>query len=210
MLKNMRLAPSIAATISPALVRSPTITSAPIARSWSARSSSRRTMARTCAPPPSNSRTTRRLMLPIPPPAPVIRYMTLVGNGPDRGGDQIAAVQPGGAMLRHLQVLLVGHHVAESRGRRMLDDDNGLPPRLLAFADDHTGRCTRVTDGASHPLQMRRDLAGVADVALHATVGAELQQVDHHDRLAGRAASAAICSGVGSRDGLIARSSRSR
>jgi hypothetical protein len=27
---------------------------------------------------------------------------------------------------------------------------------------------------------------GVADITLHATVGAELQQVDHHDTLVGR------------------------
>src|SRR3954470_18631292 len=115
MLKNIRRTPSIASTMSPALVRSPTITSAPIARRCSARSSSRRTMARTCAPSSSSDWTTRRLTLPVPPPAPVMRYTALVGQGPDRRGDQVAAVQPTDAILVHLQVLLVGHHVEERR-----------------------------------------------------------------------------------------------
>src|SRR6185312_6068551 len=101
MLKNMRRAPSSASTMSPATVRSPTITSAPIARRVSPASS------RDC--------TTRRLTLPMPPAAPVIRYMALLGAGPDRGRDQVAAVQAASAMLVHLDVLLVGHHVEECR-----------------------------------------------------------------------------------------------
>src|SRR5215213_4564255 len=115
MLKNIRLAPCIATAMSPALVRSPTTTSAPSSLSRSARSSSRRTIARTCWPLSSSSSTTRRLTLPTPPPAPVIRYMASVGYGPDRRGDQVVAVQSRRTVLMHLEVLIAGHHVEERR-----------------------------------------------------------------------------------------------
>src|SRR6478609_7371811 len=120
MLKNIRRTPCIASTMSPALVRSPTITSAPIARNWSARSSSRRTIARTCTPPSNSVCTTRRLTLPVPPPAPVTRYTALVDAIPDGSGDEVTAVQAAHPVVVHLEVLLVGHHVEEGAGRRVL------------------------------------------------------------------------------------------
>src|ERR1700722_7467859 len=186
MLKNTRRAPSTASTMSPARVRSPTTTWAPSARSCSARSSSRRTIALTCSPHSSSSSTTRRLTLPTPPPAPVIRYIELPGHGPRRGGDQVAAVQSGGAVLVHREVVLVGHHVEERRRRWVLDDDNGVPPRLLTLADDHTGRAAGIPDRSAHPQQVRGNLLRVAQVTFHAAVRAELQKVDHHDRRVSR------------------------
>src|SRR5258705_1086270 len=182
MLKNMRRAPSTASTMSPARVRSPTTTWAPRTRSCSARSSSRCTMARTCSPSSSSSSTTRRLTLPTPPPAPVIRYMASLAHGPDRSGNQVAAIQSGRTVLMHLEVLLVGHHVEERRRRRVLDNDNGVPPRLLAVTDDHAGCGTGVTDGPAYSLKVRGDLLRVTQIALASTCGLELQQVDHHDR----------------------------
>src|SRR5215204_4775235 len=120
MLKNMRRMPSIASTMSPALVRSPTTTLAPISRSWSARSSLRRTKARTCSPLSSSDCTTRRLTLPMPPPAPVTRYMALVGHGPGRGGDQVAAFERVLPVLVYFAEILMGHHLDERRRRGIL------------------------------------------------------------------------------------------
>src|ERR1700682_1511007 len=163
MLKNIRLAPCMATAMSPARVRSPTTTSAPSALSSSARSSSRRTMARTCSPSSRSSSTTRRLTLPTPPPAPVIRYIALIRHRPNGGGNQVAAVKSGCPIFVHLEVLLVGHHVEKRFGRRALDDDNGIPPRLFAITDDHTRCGTGVTDGPADALQTRGDLLRVAE-----------------------------------------------
>src|ERR1700756_2045691 len=75
MLKNIRVTPDIAANTSTGFVRSPTMTSAPWARSASARASSRCTMARTVPPWRSSRATTCGLIPAMPPPAPVMRYV---------------------------------------------------------------------------------------------------------------------------------------
>src|SRR6185295_16373771 len=161
MLKNIRVTPLIASSMSRARVRSPTKTSAPSARSASARSSSRWTMARTGAPLSSSDSTTSRLTPPTPPPAPVIKYTTSLCHRPYRRRDQIASVQPCRTMPMNFEVLLVGHHVDECCGRRILNDDDRVPRRLLAVTDDDRGRGAGVTDQPSHPLEMRRDFTAV-------------------------------------------------
>src|SRR5258708_5118771 len=115
-------------------------------------------MARTCSPSSRSSSRTRRLTLPTPPPAPVIRYMASVAHSPDGGGNQVAAVKSGGPIFVHVEVLLVGHHVEKRCGRRVLDDDNCVPPRLFAVPDDHTWRCACVMDCPAYPLKVRSDL----------------------------------------------------
>src|SRR5207342_2432784 len=69
----MRLQPSMARCTDWRSVRSPTTTSAPSSRRFSARSSSRRTSARTLWPLASNMATTLRPMAPMSPAAPVTR-----------------------------------------------------------------------------------------------------------------------------------------
>src|SRR4249919_370371 len=69
----MRLVPLMARCSDWRSVRSPTTTSAPSSRRFSARSSSRRTRARTLWPLASNMATTLRPMAPMSPAAPVTR-----------------------------------------------------------------------------------------------------------------------------------------
>src|SRR5882757_9071789 len=111
-------------------------------------------MARTCSPFSRSSSTTRRLTLPTPPPAPVIRYIASVAHCPHGCRNQIATVKARRAVFVHFEVLLVGHHVEERRRRRVLDDDNGVPPRLFAVPDHHTRCGTGVAEGPSDTLQM--------------------------------------------------------
>src|SRR6185312_2777549 len=132
MLKNIRSTPLIAATTLRGSVRSPTITSAPRSRSRCARASSRCTIARTCSPLPINISTTERLTPPTLPAAPVIKYMLgSVAGEPRRGSDQVTAFECGDTVVVDLQVVLVGHHLDERRRRRVLDDENRVPPRML-------------------------------------------------------------------------------
>ena len=72
-------------------------------------------------------------------------------------------------MLVHLGVLLGGHHVDEGCGRRVLDDENRVPPGLFAVADDDRRRRAAVADGGADAFEVRRDLPPVAQVALQAT-----------------------------------------
>src|SRR5689334_10443058 len=83
-------------------------------------------------------------------------------------------------MLVHGEVRLIGHHVEESAWRRVLDDDDGVPPRLFALADDDARRFTCIPDGSADTFEMRGDFLDVPDIALPSFVAAELQQVDHH------------------------------
>src|SRR5262245_48092013 len=120
-----------------------------------------------------------------PPPA-LSRLGRLLGDGPYRCGDQVAAVQRRGPVVVRLEVLLVGDHLDEGGRRRVLDDQDRVPPRPLTVAYDDGRGGAAVTDRGSDALQVRGGCLRVPQIALQTTVFAEFQQVDHHQRGVGR------------------------
>src|SRR5882757_437421 len=201
MLKYIRVTPRVALATSSGEVRSPTTTSAPRSRKASARASSRRTNARTGWSARRKSATTRRLTLPTPPPAPVIKNMRIatsagveefpaamgsLSHRPHRRGDQVAVFQGCRAEFVHLGVVGIGHHVDERLRRRIFGDQDDVPTWPLAVADHHRRRRPGVVDGRAHPLQVRDDRLRVPHIVFAPVVHLERQQVDHDYRGVGR------------------------
>jgi hypothetical protein len=69
-------------------------------------------------------------------------------------GDEVAAFQAGGAMLVHLGVLRGGHDVDKFLPCGAFDDENGVPPRPFAIADDGGRRSSGAADAGTDALQV--------------------------------------------------------
>ena len=104
-------------------------------------------------------------------------------------------------MLVHFEVFVVRHHVYESGRRRILDDENRIPPWSVAVADDVSRRGTAIADLGTGPFEMRTHLLPVLQMPLKTPGCLNFNKLTiTTGASAGRAASAANCSGVGSNE----------
>src|SRR5262249_36785085 len=124
--KYRRRQPSSARATSSARVRSPTTTSAPVARSDSARSSSVRTSARTGRPRPRRISTTVRPTPPTRPAAPVTR----IGASVDMDATPPALMDGANGLHRHTSRDRERPSIPEPLSQRGRDRRRWTGPRL--------------------------------------------------------------------------------